>query len=126
GVDEKVVEGEVIDARREDGKVATLEEAEVAQDDVVAVLEGDGLIAYAGLVGDEVVVVAAMAVGAVREAFTEDETGAGDGEVVLVFCVEERVTPMVVSVVLVGSPWIVGLGRVVDAAVVAGRLAAFG
>ena len=43
--------------------MAAVEQAEVAQEDIVAVLEGDGLVADAGLVGDEVVVVAAMAAG---------------------------------------------------------------
>src|ERR1019366_6916598 len=101
GVDEEVIEGEVVDAGGEDGEVAALEQAEVAQEDVVAVLEGDGLVADAGLVGDEVEVAAAGAVGAVGEAFAEDEPGATDGEVVLVFRVEERVVPVVVAVVLV-------------------------
>jgi hypothetical protein len=103
--------------------VAAFEDGEVAQDDVAAVLEGDGFVADAGLLGYEadscrgrrVVGAAAEA-----EAFAVDEAGAGDAEVVEVFAPEEGVVPVVVAVVLVGVPGGVGLGCVVGAAVVAG------
>ncbi len=49
GVDEEVVDGHVVDAGGEQGEVAAFEDGEVAEEDVVAVLERDGLVAYAGL-----------------------------------------------------------------------------
>ena len=43
----------------EDAEVSALEDGEVAEDDVAAVLEGDGLVADAGLLGGVSGVVAA-------------------------------------------------------------------
>ncbi len=126
GVDEEVVEGEGVDAGGEDGEVAAVEDGEVAEQDVEAVLEADGLVAYAGLLGDEGVVAEVERGGAVGEAFAVDEAGAGDGEVVDAFAVEEGVGPVVVAVVLVGLPRLGGAGGVVGAAHVAGGLAGLG
>ena len=112
GVDLEVVDGEVVDAGEEQAEVAALEDGEVAEEDVAAVLEGDGLVADAGLLGDEGKSVAFWAA-AVGEAFAPDEAGAGDGEVVEVFAPDEGVVPVVVAVVLVGLPGGFGLGCVV-------------
>ena len=59
GVDGEVVDGEVVDAGEEQAEVAALENREVAEEDVAAVLERDGFVAYAGLLGLEHGVVAA-------------------------------------------------------------------
>ena len=146
GVDVEVVDGEVVDAGEQQAEVAALEDGEVAQQDVAAVLEGDGLVADAGLLGLVHRVVAAriemalglsgrsarhggrgLAVGggasgrlgkeaayfsgcstagpgAEAEAFSVDEAGAGDGDVVEVFTPDERVVPVVVAVVLIRLP----------------------
>jgi len=51
GVDFEVVDGEVVDAGEEEAEVAAFEDGEVAEDDVAAVFERDGLVGYAGLLG---------------------------------------------------------------------------
>ena len=49
GVDLEVVDGEVVYAGEEQSEVAALEDGEVAEDEVAAVLERDGLVAYSRL-----------------------------------------------------------------------------
>src|SRR6202034_201477 len=50
-VDAEVVDGEVVYACEEQCEMSALEDGEIAQRDVAAVLEGDGLIAHARLFG---------------------------------------------------------------------------
>ena len=78
GVDLEVVDGEVVDAGGEDAEVAAVKDGEIAEDDVAAVLEGDGLVADAGRsgVGQRLFVVSAA------QALAPDEAGAEDAEVV--------------------------------------------
>src|SRR6185312_8094416 len=99
-------------------------DGEVAEDDVTAVLEGDGLVGYAGLLGLIHGIVAAFAgdiggcagrsrrsgrrpgrttrTGSKAEALAVDEAGAGDGNIVNAFAPDEGVVPVIVSVVLEG------------------------
>ena len=51
GIDFEVVDGQVVDSCEQQAEVAALEKGEVLEDDIVAVLEGDGLVADAGLFG---------------------------------------------------------------------------
>jgi len=75
--------------------MAAFEHGEVAQDNIVAVLERDGLVADAGLLGNVDWVVAAGGwVISKAEALAEDQPGAGDAEVVQVFTPDERVVPV--------------------------------
>ena len=48
GVDVEIVDGEVVDAGREDAEPSSLKHREVAQEDVVAVLQRDRFVADAG------------------------------------------------------------------------------
>ena len=88
GVDLEVVDRDVINAGEQQAEVAALEDGEVAEDDVVAVLQGNGLVADAGLLGlerddfDD-------PVATVGKALAMDETGASDGEIVEVLAPEE-------------------------------------
>ena len=49
GVDLEIVDGEIVDAGGEDAEPSADEDREIAQDDVVTVLEGDGFVADAGI-----------------------------------------------------------------------------
>ena len=91
----------------------------------MAVLEGDGFVADAGLLGDEGVVIAACAVGAVGEAFAVDEAGAGDGEVGDLRRRRASCANGCGRSPGRASRGLVGLGCVVGAAVVAGGFAGF-
>ena len=146
-VDGEVVDGEIVDSGEEEAEVTAFEDGEVAEDDIAAVLECDGFVAYTGLLSLKHRVVAARRAdnhcafyGASRrvggrssgrtsrtrskaEAFAEDEAGAGDGDVVDALTPDERVVPVIVAVVLIGIPCGVQFGCVVGAAVVAGGCA---
>ena len=61
--------------------------------------------------------------GPVEEAFAPDQAGSGDAEVVDVLAPEQGVVPVVVAVILVSVPCGLGLGGVVDSAVIAGLFA---
>ena len=101
GVDLEIVDGEVVYTGEEEAEVSPFEDGKVAEDDVAAVLEGDGFVADTGLLGGVAGVVAARgAVGSETEAFAVDEAGAGNGEIVDVFAPEEGVVPVIVAVVL--------------------------
>ena len=124
GVDLEVVDGEIVDAREQQAKVAALENREVAEDDVAAALEGDGLVADAGLLGAiDRVGATSRASGPEAEALAPDKPRPGDREVADVLAPDQRVVPMVVAVVLVSVPGGLGLGGVVGSAHVAGGLA---
>src|SRR5207302_11415288 len=107
-----------------------LKDEEVAEEDVAAVFECDGFVAYAGLLGlEHGVVTARRADGwwsggaggtlgseacaggtdaaracAVAEAFAEDDAGTGDRNVVDALAPDEGVMPVILAVVLVGVP----------------------
>ncbi len=100
-----------------------LEDGNVADQDIAAVLQSDGFVADAGLFGDKGGTIGLLLrVAAVREASTVDQARAGDGEVVEAFAPQQRVAPVVMAVVLVGIPCGVRLGCVVGPALVAGGL----
>ncbi len=111
--------------------MTALDNREIAQKNVVAVFEREGLVADTSLLGDEAGTGATrrelleLSLARVRtagETSTVDEARAKDGEVVDVLAVEERVAPVVVAVVLVALPGRVGFGCVVRATVIAGSL----
>src|SRR5690349_10368480 len=85
----------------------------------MAVLQAEGLVANARLLGDEGLIIAPRPARPEREALAKNQARPEHGEIVLVLCMKQRVAPMVVTVVLVGSPRIVRLGSVVGASVVA-------
>ena len=124
GVDLEVVDGEVVDAGEQHPEVAALEDGEVAQYDVAAVPEADGLVAGAGLFGD--VSGISTACGAVRaeaQPLAPEKAWPGDGEVADAVAPKQRVAPVVVAPILVGFPRRVRFGRVIGPAHVAGGLA---
>ena len=47
GIDLQVVDGHVVDSRSQNAEVTALQNGEIAQQDVVAILEGDSLISHA-------------------------------------------------------------------------------
>src|SRR6185437_14954747 len=101
GVDLEVVDGEVVDAGEEQAEVATLEDGEVAEDDVAAVLHGDGFVAYARLLCDvDGIVAAGTAPGTEAEAFAVDGAGTGDRDIVNVLSPDQGVVPVIVAIVL--------------------------
>ena len=100
-----------------------LQDGEVAKDDVSAVLERDGFIADTRLLRRvDRIIAARHAIRAEAKTLPVDKTCARDREIMEVLAPEQRVTPVIVSVVLIGVPCAVGLGRVVGSAVVAGLL----
>ena len=90
--------------------MAAVQDGEIAQHDVAAVLEGDGLVADAGSggVGQKCFTMAAA------KAFAPDQAGAEDGEVVDVFAPDQAVVPVIVAEVLVGFPGALRLGKVIS------------
>src|SRR5207244_4330965 len=109
GVDGDVVDGEVVDAGEEEAEVSAFEDREITEEDVAAVFERDGFVAYARLFGQKTWGASdGTASGSATEALAPDEAGAGDGDVVDALAPDERVVPVVVAVVLVGRPRVVG------------------
>src|SRR6185437_1714579 len=75
GVDGEIVDSEVVDSRKEKSEVAALENGEVAEQHVAAILERDGLVPYARLFGNiDWVIPARIAPGAKAQAAAVDET----------------------------------------------------
>jgi hypothetical protein len=90
--------------------VAAHEDVEVAQDDVVAVLECDGFVADTGAFrARELVGFAAT------EAFSIDQSWTVDRDVFEAFAVDETVRPMIVTEVLETLPWLCRSGGVIAA-----------
>ena len=127
GVEFEIVNGEVVDACRENREPATVENREITEDDVVAIAQGDGLVAAAfgiavvtllalGLVGETVE--------AVVEAFAVNQAGAENRNVLQADAPDQAVLPMAVPEVLVMklvAP-VVGLGWIEGRDLLAGRL----
>jgi hypothetical protein len=90
----------------EDGEVSAVQDGEVPQQDVVGVLQRDGLVAHARIFRVWLLARAAA------EAFAPDEPGTADAEVRDTFADDEAVVPVRVSVVLELVPF-VRLGHVV-------------
>ena len=109
GVDAQVVDGKVIDAGGEYAEVAAVENGEIAQNHVVAVLQSDGLVAHSWVFGNRSRPVS------LAESLAPDESGAEDGDVMNSLAPEQAVVPMGVAVVLVVGP-VVGLRQVIAAA----------
>ncbi len=66
--------------------MAAFEDGKIAQQDVAAVFERDGLVADARLLGNiDGVIAAGVAIRAETQAFAVDQARAGDAEVVHVF-----------------------------------------
>src|SRR5581483_8446083 len=74
GIDLEIVDGQIVDAVGENAEMAAVENREIAQDDVVAVLEADGLIADAGIES-------AGAATAAAQALAPNAAGADDARV---------------------------------------------
>ena len=94
--------------------MAAVEHAEIAQQHVAAVLQADGLVAHAGLLGP------GACAGASAQAFAPDASGAGDGDVLQAFAPHQAVAPVAVAIVLILAPF-VGLRKVVASAGAFGR-----
>jgi len=52
GIDFEIVDGEVVDAGRQYAEVSTLENGEIAEDHVTAILEADGFVGNSGVFGN--------------------------------------------------------------------------
>lgn len=88
----------------------------------MAVFQRDTLVAHARLLGDiDGIVAPRGAVGAKAEALAVDRAGSGDADVCNAFTPDERIVPVVVTVILVVLPRRVRLGRVIRPTVVACR-----
>ncbi len=91
-------------------KWPALQDGEVAQNHIVAVLEGDGLIAHAGSLGPRSLAAAPA------ETLAPNRSRAQDCEVPESFAPHQAIVPVIVSIVLVILPRCVGLGGVVAGA----------
>ena len=120
GIDDQVIDREVVNARGKNSEVASLQNGEVAQQDVTAVLESDGFVADAGLFSLEAGVVAVVAAISIRESFAVNQSGADDGEVTQVLAYDQRIVPMIVAIILLFLPWLRWPSGVVNPTVVAG------
>ena len=84
----------------------------------------DGLVTDAGLFGNiDGVIAAGVAIGAETQAFAVDQPRAGDADVVDAFAPQQRIVPMIMTVVLKGIPLCIWFGGIIGAAVVACLLA---
>ena len=100
-----------------------LENGEIPQYHVAAVLERDGLVAHAGLLRSvERVIAAGRAIRSKTEPLAPDQPRPGDAEVMNLFAPKQRVMPVVVAVILMCVPIRLRLGRVVDSAVISSLL----
>ena len=88
--------------------MAAMEDGEIAQQHVVAVLQANGFVAHARLFGP------GSAAGAPAEALAPDAARAGDGDVLEALAPQQAVAKMAVPVILILAP-LVGLGQVVGA-----------
>ena len=98
--------------------MTSLQDGEVAQQNVAAVLQRDGFVADAGLLGFETRIVTACSALTEGQTLTVDQSGTDDRYVAKVLSVEEGIWPVVVTVVLIFFPRLLCAGWVIDAAVV--------
>ena len=96
GIDLEVVDREIVDAGREDREVPAVQDRDVTQRDVAAVLERDRLVGDAGLLGDRSRPVA------FTQAPTPDQAGTENRDVVEILAPDQAVVPVAVTEVLIG------------------------
>ena len=106
GIDLQVVDGEVVDASGQDGEMPAVQDGEIAQGHVAAILQADGFVTNSGR--QRVAISAAQAL-APNQALTFD------GNVFQIFAPDQAVVPVAVAKVLKLVPGI-GLGRIIAAA----------
>ncbi len=113
GIDSQVIDSQVIDAGCKNAEPSALKNLKIAECDVAAELQCDRLVANAGLrcVGQIGVTVVAA-----TETFAPDTTRPEDGHVVEVLAPQETIVPVIVTIVLIGLPRTLRLGRIVAAA----------
>src|SRR6266567_1445928 len=102
GIDRQTIDHQVIHARRENAEPATLEDLEIAQLHVAAVLQADGLVAHAP--GAAFGGIASFGAVVARQPFSPDAARPIDRNVVEVLAPDQAVVPVIVTIVLVGFP----------------------
>ena len=112
GVDLQIVDGEVVHAGGQNGEVPAVQDRDVAQGHVAAILQADGFVAHS--VGEFEVTISAA------QALAPDQPLALDGNILQVFAPDQAVVPVAVAKILKFVPG-VGLGRIVAAARARGR-----
>src|SRR6266496_702996 len=98
GVDGEIVDGEVVDAGGEDSEVPAVKDGKIAQQDVAAVLQRNGLVAHSCLLGD------GTGTSATAQAFAPDQAAADDCNVFKPLSPDQAIVPMIVAKVLVALP----------------------
>src|SRR5208283_5044156 len=86
---------EVVDSSGEDAEVSALENAEVAKNDVAAILETDGLVANVRVFG------AQSRPGAFRKSLAIEEAGTENADVLETLAPDQAVVKVAVAVVLI-------------------------
>ena len=106
GVDLQVVDGEVVDPRGQDGEMTAVQNGEIPQRDVAAILQADGLVGYSWILRLQ------SRARAFTQALAPDEPRSEDSDVVKILAPDQAVAPVAVAVVLILPPlvrfrWIV-------------------
>src|SRR5581483_6902884 len=109
GVDLQVIDGQIIYAGRQNAEVAPVQNREIAQENVPAILEGDGFIADASLFG-----LGTWSV-ALAQAPAPDQSRAEDRYIFEILSPNQAVVPMIVAVILIALPPVIRLSRIISA-----------
>ncbi len=109
----QIVDGEVICSGGENREMAAMQNREIAQRDVAAIFQADGLVADARIFRFW-----CRGAGALAESLAPDQSRPGDRDVFDSFAPDQTVVPVAVAVILIFVP-LIRLGRIVAAA--AGR-----
>jgi hypothetical protein len=91
GIDFEIVDGQVVDPSCQNAEVAALQDREIAQQDVVAVFERDGLIPYPRSF------CARLLRASTAQAFAPDQTRPKDGDIVDPLAPNQTIVPVVVA-----------------------------
>ena len=110
GIDGQVVDGEVIDASSENAKPPTLQNREIAESNVVAVLEGDGLVANPKFVG---VWERLFAIPATAQALAPDEPLAQNRQIMKSLAPDQAVVPVIMAIILIRLPGALRFRRII-------------
>src|SRR5713101_3464656 len=108
-VDLQVVDRQIVDPRSKDAEVPSFQNGEVTQDDVMAILQCDCPVPRTRLIGTRSIFVRKTA----AQSVTPDQSRSKDGEIINAFAPDQTVVPMIMSIVLIGLPWLIWLGRIV-------------
>ena len=98
GIDREIVDGEVVDAGGQNAEVAAVENTKIAQQDIAAIFQCDGLVPCAGMLGSRLDIPTAA------QPLAPNQASANDGYILQALTPNQAVVPMILAEVLIRLP----------------------